>query len=337
MHGDMLEREIEPRPGTFFPIGMALFELDKRLAATGITTAYAALSFTEDDPFTFGRAPAVVRDIITHLDQFREELLIDWLVHARYEVSTPGIAPLVADTIDANQVHLLSLTDHTPGQGQYQNIEQYITTVAQWRNQDRAMIAAEFASGKHRQTGPAENWTVAQEVIRLAAQRGIPIASHDDDGLDKVTFMRQIGATISEFPVTLAAAQAARQHGLHVVMGAPNVLRDGSHSGNLSARTALKAGVVDSLAADYYPASLLHAILLLAQHEVVPLHTAVNLVSRNPAAALGLHDRGSIRVGQRADLVLLEMAPRPRVRGTLRGGQPVYWDSQMAARCGMMT
>jgi alpha-D-ribose 1-methylphosphonate 5-triphosphate diphosphatase len=335
MHGDMLEREIEPRPGTFFPIEMALFELDKRLAATGITTAYAALSFAEDDPFNAGRAPAVVREIITHLHQFRDELLADWLVHARYEVSTPGIAPLLADTISANHVHLLSLTDHTPGQGQYRDVEEYITTVAQWRNQDRAIIAAELASRQHRQTEAAQNWAVANDVIHLAAQRSIPIASHDDDGPEKVTFMRQVGATISEFPVTLDAAHAARQQGLHVVMGAPNVLRGGSHSGNLSARTALEAGVVDSLAADYYPATLFHAMFLLAQQEVIPLHAAVNLVSRNPAAVLGLHDRGSIAVGQRADLVLLEVTPRPRVRGTLRAGQPIYWDRHMATRCGL--
>jgi alpha-D-ribose 1-methylphosphonate 5-triphosphate diphosphatase len=165
---------------------------------------------------------------------------------------------------------------------------------------------------------------------------GVHVASHDDDTRAKVEQMSQYHVALSEFPVTLEAAQECQSRGMWVAMGAPNLLLGGSHSGNLCAREAIEAGIVDILAADYHPGSLVQATFLLAFDGVLPLHQAANLTSHNPAASLGLHDRGSIEVGKLADLALVEPGDcrlSARVHGVLRRGTPVYWDRYMACRC----
>jgi alpha-D-ribose 1-methylphosphonate 5-triphosphate diphosphatase len=334
MHGDMLENEAEPRPGADFPIDMAILELDKRLAANGITTAYASISFWEttrrEKQRTAQRACLMVEAVHT----LRDTLLVDLLVHARYEVTTPAVAPALLGLLEQRQIDLLSLMDHTPGQGQYRDIEQYVSFIAKWRNADPEKVAAET----HERLRQAQNglsvWELAADVVALARAQGLPLASHDDDTPVKIDLMAQLGVTISEFPVTLAAAQEARQRGMTVAMGAPNVLRGTSHSGNLSALAAIEAGAVDILAADYAPAALLQAAFALARDDVLPLHEAVGLLGQNPAAALGLRDRGRIEIGLAADLALIEPGARPRVRGTIRRGLPIYWDGAMARRSG---
>ncbi len=152
------------------------------------------------------------------------------------------------------------------------------------------------------------------------------------DMLAKIGLMADLGVSISEFPVTLEAAMAARQRGIAVAMGAPNVLRGISHAGNLSAIAAIQAGAVDILASDYAPAALLQAVFLLADTGVLPLHAAAKLTGENPAAALGLRDRGRIEVGLQADIALIETTMLPRVRGTIRRGVPIYWDGALALR-----
>src|SRR5262249_14657756 len=143
MHGDMLEGEAEPRPGADFPLDMAIMELDKRLAANGITTAYAAISFWETVRRGKQRSAERACQMVAAIHALRDTLLIDLLVHARNEVTTPSVAPSLADLLDEQQIHLLSLMDHTPGQGQYRDLEQYVTFMSQWRNTDPAAVAAE--------------------------------------------------------------------------------------------------------------------------------------------------------------------------------------------------
>lgn len=332
MHGDMLEREIEPRPGARFAVELGIYELDKRLAATGVTTAYAAISFHPTQSRNAERTVERAREMAGAVAALRDSLLTDLLVHARFEVTYPDVATELAELLRVGQVQLVSLTDHTPGQGQYRDIEQYIERIAEWRNTSRAVIATQTRERLLQARERPPSWDIVRTITTLAAARGLPIASHDDDTPAKVELVAGLGATISEFPVTLEAATAAKQRGMHVVMGAPNVLRGGSHSGNLSAVEAIRAGVVDLLAADYYPAALLQAIFALADMQALPLHAAVNLATRSVALALGLGDRGSLEVGQRADIVLVEGCAPPRVRGTLRGGVPIYWDATMAHR-----
>ncbi len=332
LHGDMLEREIEPRPGAFFPVDMAVHELDKRLACAGITTAYAALSFWDVDRPESVRGEAMVQQIIREMGHLRPTLLTDLRIHARFEVSTPKVAPLLAELIAAGQIQMLSLMDHTPGQGQYRNIEHYVNFIAKWRQVDPSHVEEEVRERLSRSGDLMERWAIARDIAALARDMGLPISSHDDDTLEKVDLVASMGATISEFPVTLEAAEEARRRSMHIIMGGPNALRGGSHSGNISAREAIEAGVVDALASDYHPATLVHAAFSLAASGILSLPAAVALVSAGPAVALGLDDRGWIAENLNADLALVEDGPRPRVRATIRAGVPIYWDAAMARR-----
>jgi alpha-D-ribose 1-methylphosphonate 5-triphosphate diphosphatase len=278
------------------------------------------------------RGEAMVEQVIRDLGRLRPSLLTDLRIHARFEVSTPKVAPLLAELIAAGQIQMLSLMDHTPGQGQYRNIEHYIGFIAKWRQVDPSHVEEELRERLARSGDLMERWAIARDIAALAREMGLPIASHDDDTLEKVDLVASMGTTISEFPVTLEAAEEARRRGMHIIMGAPNALRGGSHSGNISAREAIDAGVVDALAADYHPATLVQAAFGLAATGVLSLPAAVALISAGPAAALGLDDRGRIVEGLSADLALVEDGPRPRVRAVIRAGLPIYWDAAMAGR-----
>jgi len=333
LHGDMLERDIEPRPNALFPVDMSLYELDKRLAGTGITTAYAAVGFAwhQNDV----RSQKKATEIIHVINDRRDQLLIDFRIHARFEIANEETAPILEALLAENLIDMVSLMSHTPGQGQYANMDRYIDFMVKWLN-----IPRELLEGKAREkmlermqevAEIPQNWAVAAEVCRLAREYHIPIASHDDDTIEKVSQMHALGVTISEFPVTIEAAQYAREQGMHTIMGAPNGYRGESNTGNLSALDAIKAGVVDILASDYHPAAMLQAAFKFANNGIMPLHESIKLVAENPAAAVELHDRGRIAVGLNADLVLVEeAADHPRVRATLRKGHPIYWDAHMA-------
>lgn len=332
LHGDMIEREIEPRPGVEFPLEVAINELDKRLAANGVTTAYTAVSFHDLGIRRSLRDPNRGARIARMLSDVRGHLLTDVRLHARFEISQPALAPLVSELVDAGHVHLLSLNDHTPGQGQWRDIEAYIERGAAHRGISRDEFAAVTRARIEQARAQTGSLAAMQAVAGRARRCNIPIASHDDDTPAKIADVAQLGVSISEFPVTLEAARAARERGMHIVMGAPNVLRGSSHSGNLSAHTAIAAGLVDSLASDYAPAALIQAVFGLASTGGVPLHQAIALITSGPAAAVGLHERGRIAPGQTADLVLIEDGAFPRVRGTIRNGHPIYWDGALAAR-----
>ena len=331
LHGDMLEREIEPRPQAMLPTDLALFELDKRLVATGITTAFAAVTFHR-----FGndavRSEERGRQISQIVHDLRDVLLTDFRIHARFEVTNPEAAPILSSLIEAGWVHLVSLNDHTPGQGQYRDIEHYVQTMIEWRKLRKGMAETEdeIRARIAQQQSQPKSWDMVTNLARLARDRHIPLASHDDDSPEKVAFVAGLGATISEFPVCIEAAKAARASGMRTIMGAPNALLGRSHSNNLSALDGIRLGLVDILAADYHPASMLQSACAIAASGTLPLHKAVRLISLNPAEAAGLADRGSLEIGKRADLVLVEMVNRPRVRGTLRQGRPVYWDGSVA-------
>jgi alpha-D-ribose 1-methylphosphonate 5-triphosphate diphosphatase len=337
MHGDMLEREIEPRPKAYLPHDLALHELDKRLATAGVTTAYAAVSFSEISVLrNTVRKEETARAIADAIYEEHDHLLVDMRVHARFEVTNRNAPPVLLDLLERDRVHLVSLNDHTPGQGQYRDLEAYYKMSAEWRN-----ISADYAEEmtQERMRLLKETpiaWDVIREVTRLARERNLPIASHDDDTPEKVALMHDMGVTISEFPVTMEAAREARRRGMHVAMGSPNALRGVSTSGNLSAREAITAGVVDMLAADYHPGALLQAAWLLAQQGILSLSDAVRLITTDVAAGVGLADRGAIAPGLLGDITLVSESHRghgaghPRVRATLRAGRPIFLDRHTA-------
>jgi alpha-D-ribose 1-methylphosphonate 5-triphosphate diphosphatase len=324
LHGDMFEREVEPRPGAAFPIAVSLHELDKRLAAAGITTSYAAISFSETRAKHI-RSEERAKEIVQGIADLRHTLLTDMRLHARFEVTNHRAAPVLRDLLGLGLVDLISLNDHTPGQGQYRDLEQFIDYLAKWHGESRQQVEANVRERIQRAQDAPPAWDIIGEITALARQAGMTVASHDDDSFEKVALVHSLGASLSEFPVTLQAAQAAKQHGMQIVMGAPNALRGGSHSGNLSALEALEAGVLDILASDYYPAAMLRAALSLVQKGLLELPQAIALIAQNPARAVGLERRGTLEVGQAADLVLLDHNDDYRVVATLRAGKIIYW------------
>ena len=191
-------------------------------------------------------------------------------------------------------------------------------------------LVERIKQGMLEKAGIPRDWDIVRDVARIAQEYRIPLASHDDDSVQKVFDQAELGVTISEFPINLEAAREAHRHGMWIIMGAPNAYRKQSTGNNLSAMDAIQAGLVDILATDYYPAAPLHAAFQLAEEGVMPLHEAIKLISQNPAEAMHLSDRGQIAVGRSADLVLVEPGVHHRVRATIRQGVPIYWDAHMA-------
>jgi len=316
LHADSLEPELEPRPGVQLAAEMALEVWENRALAAGMTTAFVTLSFWEGLPGW--RSPETALALAEQLVALRSHLSLDLRIHARYEVSRPLGAAAVRHALSQGWVDLLSFMDHTPGQGQFPTLEDYVRYMARHLGQQPEEVAASLRNPSQPEVLPA-----LAELAQQAKERGVTLASHDDDSSDKVQLMAKLGVKISEFPVTLEAAGEAQQLGLLVVMGAPNALRGSSHVGNLSALQALKAGSLGALATDYSPAAALRAAFALAEKQALELPQAIALVSRNPAQAVGLQDRGALCPGLRADLVILREKPF-RVMGVFVAGRPVF-------------
>ena len=327
MHGDMIEMELEPRPNVHFPIEVALPHLDARLAAAGVTTAYAAVSFSR------GRATKNVErrsfdhtsQVIRALHAMRKDCRVDHKIHARFDITFDNAVGVLADLIRDEQVDLVSLMDHTPGQGQYRDIERHIKQVARSRSMSDEEARKSVMERIETRNRPEEEILhVINQVSQMCRAHNVALASHDDDTVEKANLMADVGTVIAEFPVTMEAAQATATRGLMNAMGAPNAMRGLSYSGNLSAREAHAKGLLHILAADYHPAAILHAVLILAESDPNGLPGAVALASSNPAQALGLTDRGSLQVGLRADLAIIETSDASRVVATMSKGDVIH-------------
>lgn len=331
MHGDMIEREIEPRPGVRMPMEMGLRDLDMKLATAGITTAYASLSFAPGSTYGHMRSYDFTSEMIRAVVAARPNLLIDHRVHARFEVTFPAALSVVKELVGEGSVDLVSLCDHTPGQGQYRNLELQAANISKNKGISLEAAAEQLQQRiRDRQETAGDMTATLRAITQYCALHGVPVASHDDDTVEKVELMDSLGANISEFPVTLEAAKEANRRGMLNAMGAPNALRGQSYSGNLSAREAHEAGVLDLLAADYHPSAMLPAVLVLGKTDPNGLPGAAKLTSLNPARALGLEDRGQIRVGLRADLLVASDTGVGRVHATLSRGHFVHSDGTLA-------
>lgn len=325
MHGDMIEREIEPRPLVRMPMELGLRDLDRKLAGSGITTAYAAVSFSPASTYGHLRSYDHTSAVIRELKRMRGRLLIDHKVHARFEITFPKALEVLDELIAEGSVDLISLTDHTPGQGQYRDIERLVDSVAAQKGLSQAEAAETVARRIEERSRPEQELAATLSAISQTCRaHGVAMASHDDDTPRKVGMMAALGVVISEFPVTVEAADAARSRGLRTAMGAPNALRGESYSGNLSAREAHRAGLLDILASDYHPSAMLPALLELARTDPRGLAGAARLTGANAAEALGLSDRGEIVPGKRADLVLADDEGIGHVVATFSGGRAVY-------------
>jgi len=318
LHCDALEKEVEPRPGVHFPLDFACAQADKRNAAAGITTAYHALSFANHELGV--RNNGFAAEIARAVAAWRPHALVDNRVHARYEVTDETALPWLIELLRRGHAHLLSFMDHTPGQGQFKDVTAFRTYLARNYKTSDAELDAIVARKQAAAAGTAERIT---QVTRIAHEIGITVASHDDDSPEKIEAAVAFGATISEFPVNLATAQAARARGMATLFGAPNVLRGKSQSGSMRALDAVLEGVADCLCGDYSPAALLPAALRLSALADLDLHEVVAMVTANPARAAGLNDRGRIGIGLRADLIAVKsLGGLPQAEFVWVGGAP---------------
>ena len=321
MHGDMIELELEPRPKVDFPMEVAVGHLDARLAGAGVTTAYAGVSFSrsakDGERRSFEHTSAIIRALKDNIQGLR----VDHRIHARFDMTYTDAIAALEGLLEAGAVDLVSVMDHTPGQGQYRNIEKLIGYRMRGGTSEE-QARAEIQTRMDNAVPVEQLFKNLKEVSRLCKAHGVAMASHDDDTVQKAKLMADIGAVISEFPVTMEAAQVAKERGLMIAMGAPNAMRGQSYSGNLSAREAHAAGLLHILAADYHPAAILPAIRALSASDTDGLVGAVRLASKNPAKALGLSDRGEVAVGKRADLVVVDA--NDRVVQTICDGETIF-------------
>ena len=322
MHGDMIELELEPRPKVDFPMEVAVGHLDARLAAAGVTTAYAGVSFSRSAKDGDRRSLEHTSEIIRALKDNIEGLRVDHRIHARFDMTYTDAIAALDGLLATGAVDLVSVMDHTPGQGQYRDLEKLVA----YRTHNKGVSKEEVRADIHAKIAAAvpteqilEN---LENISRLCKSHGVAMASHDDDTVEKTNLMADIGVVISEFPVTMDAAETAVSRGLMTAMGAPNAMRGQSYSGNLSARDAHAAGLLNILAADYHPAAILPAIGALAETDPDGLAGATRLASANPAKALNLTDRGVIAIGKRADLFIADH--KGRIIETLCEGEVIY-------------
>lgn len=322
LHTDNLERHIEPRPEVHWPLPAAIIAHDAELASTGITTVFDALrvgSIVSRDV----RYGAYARKLATELLRARAAgvLRISHFLHLRAEVCSETLTTELAEFGPADRVGIVSLMDHTPGQRQFRDLDALKVYLGKKRNMNddafREHVAAQQAL--HARVGVQHEAAAVAE----AARYGAVLASHDDTTAAQVVTSHTHGVQIAEFPTTVEAAAACREHGIHIMMGAPNIIRGASHSGNVSARELAEADLLDIVSSDYVPAALLLSAFRLADlWQDVP--RAINCVSRNPAVATGLLDRGRIAVGCRGDLLHVAVHEgTPRVRSTWSRGTRV--------------
>jgi alpha-D-ribose 1-methylphosphonate 5-triphosphate diphosphatase len=300
LHTDNLERQVQPRPGARWPSRSAFLAHDAQCAASGVTTVFDALcvgtlNFDIDDRVKTFRDGVADLTALAGSGLFKS----DHFLHLRCEMPAENMLGLVEAIIPHPLTRMMSLMDHTPGIGQNADIDRF----RKRKEMDGFALAevdAQIAELQAKRLGLRT--PQRRLLLEMVRGRAIVLASHDDETAAEVEENHADGITISEFPVRLAAARAAKALGMAVIAGAPNLVRGGSHSGNVSAADLLAAGAVDALASDYVPSALIEAAFTAADAGL-PVPQAVALVTSGPARLAGLADRGRIAAGLRADLL----------------------------------
>ena len=323
LHTDHLEGHYAPRPKVRWNPIAAVLAHDAQVATAGITTVLDALrvGMDEDADLTSDDIRKLADAIEDSVQQDR--LRADHFLHLRCEVSAPDCLQAFANFDEDERVKLASLMDHAPGQRQFVNLDTY----AYYYQRKLKLTDRDFKLFCEKRMGESARNSAPNRAVIAAAchERGIVLASHDDATIGHVGEAVEQGVRVAEFPTTQEAAKASKDAGLGVLMGAPNVMRGSSHSGNVSARTLASDGLLDILSSDYIPFSLIQSAFFLGDVvEGISLPQAVAMVSKNPAEAVGLNDRGMIEQGRRADLVRVRVDDHvPVVRTVWRQGRRV--------------
>jgi alpha-D-ribose 1-methylphosphonate 5-triphosphate diphosphatase len=324
LHTDHLEAHYVPRPKVYWDPIAAVVSYDGQLATSGITTVLDSLRVWREDGAedVDGRAGVLAAAITAARDA--NLLRSDHFLHLRCEIPMPDVVEEAKELVGRPDVRLMSLMDHTPGQRQFRDegkLRDY------YRGKGAGMTDAEldtlFARRfAYQQTYAATN---LRAIVALAHEYDVPLASHDDTTEENVTDAIRDRVSVAEFPTTMEAARGLHQAGIGILMGAPNVVRGGSHSGNIAAVDLAREGLLDILSSDYIPSSLLMAALQLpGRVPGIDLAAAIRTVTKTPAEAVGFADRGEIAIGKRADLIRVHVARDvPVVRSVWREGHRV--------------
>jgi alpha-D-ribose 1-methylphosphonate 5-triphosphate diphosphatase len=323
IHSDGLEKEAEPRRGVTFPADFALASFEGRVRAAGVTTVFHGVAF--EDNADMSRSVERAERCCEAIGARRRSgaPLVDHRVLHRLDARDPGglasLRRILADS--AEPVPLVSFEDHTPGQGQYADTDAYRSFLERTQNLGRSEAQAEVDAWRVRRDAQRSHRDTAIDWMTAEVEAGrFRLLAHDPADAADVAEATKWGAAVAEFPTSRAAAAAAQDAGMPTVMGSPNVLRGGSHSGNVAAEELVALGLCTALASDYLPSTLLAAAFRLAEAGCVSLPEAVALVTSGPAQVAGLDDRGTLSDGHRADLVLTTLDRGwPTVRLVLGG------------------
>jgi len=327
VHSDALERERAPRPGVHLPWDFAVTSLEGKFSAAGITTAFHGAGFQDKMAGAMARSARTAIEVCEAVTarSLAPAPLTGHRILYRLDARSPQGADALAAALDghpatAESLPLVSHEDHTPGQGQYADrayMERYIAGASGLSAEQAARRVDEMIAERDAHRPVLERNLAWLGSLALAGR--IRLVGHDMDSPEAVEALRARGGSVAEFPTTVDAARKARELGLPIVMGAPNVMRGESHSGNVSAAVLVEFGLVDALASDYLPSGLLAGAFTLARKGLAPLPAAIGLVTSGAAAAAGLFDRGRLAAGLRADLALVDdTGSWPVVRATFR-------------------
>ena len=322
LHTDNLERHIQPRPSVDWPHAAAIMAHDAELAGTGITTVFDAMrvgSVSRKE----SRYGSYARGLATELLDLRsaDALKISHFLHLRAEVCSDTLVEELAEFDEADRVGLVSLMDHTPGQRQFRDISKLEAYVKDKHGLDDAGFQAHVAHLKALRDQYGDLHEV--EAVKAARRFGAVLASHDDTTADQVATSAGHGIHLAEFPTTVEAARACQAHGIKVMMGAPNLIRGGSHSGNVAAQELAELELLDIISSDYVPGALLMSAVKLGQIWG-DMARGLSTVALAPADAVELSDRGRLEIGKRADLIRFKLIDgTPALRGVWARGQRV--------------
>ncbi|UPG71564.1 alpha-D-ribose 1-methylphosphonate 5-triphosphate diphosphatase [Roseomonas gilardii subsp. gilardii] len=326
LHTDNLERQVLPRAGARWPSRSAMLSHDAQTAAAGVTTVFDALCVGDINPN--GARHRTFLDGVADLAALAPAgvLKCDHFLHLRCELPAPDMAGLLAEVAEHPSLRLASLMDHAPGVGQFVDMDRY-RGMKQREGMEEVEVEAHIDAMT---TLRAENAARNRAALLEMLGGRVPLAAHDDWSAAEVARNHADGIGISEFPVNHEAARAARAHGMDIIVGAPNLVRGGSHSGNVAAIDLVREGLVDCIASDYVPPAMLEAAWRLGTEEDIGLPAAIALVTANPARMARLEDRGRLEPGLRGDLVRvrplpasLTGTPLPMVRSVWLAGERI--------------
>lgn len=323
LHTDNLEKHMSPRPAVAWPSIAAMISHDNQIASAGITTVFDAISIGDISPKSTRLAS--LTPMIEALDYSQKHGITrsEHKLHFRCEVAHPETWEIFNANIGNEHVGLVSLMDHTPGQRQFEEMSHYRI----YYRQKYGLTADEMSEFEARQIANAEQYSEKYrlDIADFCRRNQIVMASHDDATENHVLESFNLGMKIAEFPTTVEAASHSAQRDLRVLMGAPNIVRGGSHSGNVAASTLAKQDLLHILSSDYYPGSLIQAAFILTQEGIgFDLPKAIRTVSKNPAEAVNLRDRGEISIGKKADLLQVGLhGEQPLIRTVWKSGKRV--------------